>query len=131
MSKRQRATAIEEHERKLREKNEAQYREAIKVTPAMPVLNQCNEEHRERLNGLYEKKLLQIVDEMYALVAKVLSPKEIAANPGAQAAMDKEWKKLVKAVGLKRRSGISSRLPPKPRRTTKRFASETFLRLVL
>eukprot|EP00439_Symbiodinium_sp_Y106_P066744 s3183_g10.t3 len=68
MSKRQRATAIEEHERKLREKNEAQYREAIKVTPAMPVLNQCNEEHRERLNGLYEKKLLQIVDEMYALV---------------------------------------------------------------
>ena len=81
MSKRQRATAIEEHERKLREKNEAQYREVIKATPAMPVLTQCSEEHRERLKNLYDKRLHQIVDEMYALVAKVLSPKEIAANP--------------------------------------------------
>eukprot|EP00439_Symbiodinium_sp_Y106_P039502 s3287_g4.t2 len=95
MSKRQRATAIEKHERTLREKNEAQYREAIKATPAMPVLTQSSEEHRERLNNLYDKKLHQIVDEMNALVAKVLSPKEIAANPEAQAAVDKEWKKLV------------------------------------
>ena len=76
MSKRQRATAIEKHERTLREKNEAQYREAIKATPTMPVLTQSSEEHRERHNNLYDKKLHQIVDEMNALVAKVLSPKE-------------------------------------------------------
>ena len=95
MSKRQRATAIEEHSRKLREKNEAQYMEAIKATPAMPVLTQFSEAHRERIKTLYDKKLHQIADEMYALVAKVLSPKEIAASPEAQAAMDKEWKKLV------------------------------------
>ena len=82
MSKRQRATAIEEHERKLREKNEAQYREAIKATPAMPVLTQSSEEHRERLKNLYSKKLHQIVDEMYALVAKVLSPKECQDTEG-------------------------------------------------
>ena len=60
----------------------------------MPVLNTTGEEHRERMKTLCNKKLHQIVDEMYALVAKVLSPK-IAASPEAQAAMDKEWKKLV------------------------------------
>ena len=95
MTKQQRATAIEEHSRKLREKNEVQYMEAIKAAPAMPVLNHISEEHRERMKTLYNKKLRQIVDEMYALVAKVPSPKEIAASPAAQAAMDKEWKKLV------------------------------------
>ena len=107
MNKQQRANAIEEHARKLREKNEVQYLEALKDAPAMPVLNTIGEEHRERMKTLYDKKLHHIVDEMYALVAKVLSPKEIAASPEAQAAMDKEWKKLVdkgsKAVGLRRK----------------------------
>ena len=95
MNKQQRANAIEEHAGKLREKNEVQYLEALKAAPAMPVRNIIGEEHRERMKTLYNKKLHQIVDEMYALVAKVLSPKEIAASPEAQAAMDKEWKKLV------------------------------------
>eukprot|EP00439_Symbiodinium_sp_Y106_P079167 s520_g17.t2 len=95
MTKQQRANSIEEHARKLREKNEVQYMEALNAAPAMPVLNSISEEHRERMKTLYNKKLHQIVDEMYALVAKVLSPKEFAASPEAQAAMDKEWKKLV------------------------------------
>ena len=95
MNKQQRANAIEEHARKLREEKEVQYLEALKKAPAMPVLNTTGEEHRERMKALCDKKLHQIVDEMYALVAKVLSPKEIAASPEAQAAMDKEWKKLV------------------------------------
>ena len=95
MNKQQRANVIEEHARKLREEKEVQYLEALKKAPAMPVLNTTGEEHRERMKALCDKKLHQIVDEMYALVAKVLSPKEIAASPEAQAAMDKEWKKLV------------------------------------
>ena len=94
MSKRQRATAVEEHSRKLREKNEAQYMEAIKSTPAMPFLTQFSEEHRERMKNIYDKKLHQIADEMYALLPK-LSLLKKSASPEAQAAMDKEWKKLV------------------------------------
>ena len=95
MNKQQRANAIEEHAKRLREENEVQYLEALKVIPAMPVLYHVSEAHRDRITTLYNNKLNQVVDEMYAVVAKVLSPKEIAASPEAQAAMDKEWKKLV------------------------------------
>ena len=95
MNKQQRANAIEEHAKKLREENEVQYMEALKEVPAMPVLHNVSEEHRDRIKTLYDNKLHQVADEMYAAVAKVLSPKEIASSPEAQAAMDKEWKKLV------------------------------------
>eukprot|EP00439_Symbiodinium_sp_Y106_P072093 s2166_g13.t1 len=95
MNKQQRADAIEEHAKRLREENEVQYQEALKEVPAMPVLYHISEEHRDRIKTLYDNKLHQVVDEMYAVVAKVLSPKEIASSPEAQAAMDKEWKKLV------------------------------------
>ena len=95
MNKQQGADAIEEHAKRLREENEVQYQEALKEVPAMPVLYHISEEHRDRIKTLYDNKLHQVVDEMYAVVAKVLSPKEIASSPEAQAAMDKEWKKLV------------------------------------
>ena len=61
----------------------------------MPVLIGKGEEHRERLLPLLHKKLLEISSDMYAVVAKVLSPKEVSTNPAAQAALDKEWQKLV------------------------------------
>ena len=95
MSKRQRAEAVFEHERKVQAVYEAEYEAAVKAVPAMPVLIGKGEEHRERLLPLLHKKLLEISSDMYAVVAKVLSPKEVSTNPAAQAALDKEWQKLV------------------------------------
>ena len=95
MSKRQRAEAVLEHERKVQSAYEAEYEAAVKAVPAMPVLSGKGEEHRERLLPLLHKKLLEVSSDMYAVVAKVLSPKEVSNNPAAQAALDKEWQKLV------------------------------------
>ena len=95
MSKRQRAEAVVEHERKIQAVYEAEYEAAVKAVPAMPVLIGKCEEHRERLLPLLNKKLLEVSSDMYAVVAKVLSPKEVSTNPAAQAALDKEWQKLV------------------------------------
>ena len=95
MSKRQRAEAVFEHERKVQAVYKAEYEAAVKAVPAMPVLIGKGEEHRERLLSLLHKKLLEISSDMYAVVAKVLSPKEVSTNPAAQAALDKEWQKLV------------------------------------
>ena len=72
-----------------------EYEAAVKAVPAMPVLIGQREEHRERLLPLLHKKLLEVSSDMYAVVAKVLSPKEVSTNPAAQAALDKEWQKLV------------------------------------
>ena len=115
MNKQQRANAIEEHAKKLREENEVQYLEALKEVPAMPILYNVSKERRDRIKTLYNNKLHQVVDEMYAAVAKVLSPKEIASSPEAQAAMDKEWKKLVdKGCWVEKKSGAphQSKAPP-------------------
>ena len=75
---------------------EAEYEEAVKADPAMPVLNAGREAHRERLlSCLYNQKLLEVSLEMYDVVTTVLSAKEAATHPAAQAAPDKEWQKLV------------------------------------
>ena len=95
MSKRQRPEAVAEHERKVQAIYEAEYEAAVKAVPAMPVLVGKGEEHRERLLPLLHKKLLEVSSDMYAVVAKVLSPKEVSTNPAAHAALDKEWQKLV------------------------------------
>ena len=95
MSKRQRAEAVVEHEQKVQAVYEAEYEAAVNAVPAMPVLIGKDEGHRERLLPLLHKKPLEVSSDMYAVVAKVLSPKEVSTNPAAQAALDKEWQKLV------------------------------------
>ena len=128
MSKRQRAEAVE---RKVQAVYEAEYEAAVKAVPAMPVLIGKGEEHRERLLPLLHKKLLEVSSDMYAVVAKVLSPKEVSTNPAAQAALDKEWQKLVDKVGLRRKSGSMKPWPQRPRKTTRRYTSGTSSRLAL
>ena len=81
MSKRQRAEAVFEHERKVQAIYEAEYEAAVKAVPAMPVLIGKGEEHRERLLPLLHKKLLEVSSDMYAAVAEVLSSKEVSTQP--------------------------------------------------
>ena len=44
--------------------------------------------------SLYWAKLGQVASEMFAVVARVVGPKEIESTPAAKEAMDREWKKL-------------------------------------
>ena len=87
--------ALAEHQASKQAKVDEDYNQAIKHVPAMPVLYGKPEDHRKKMCSLYESKLLEIAQDMYAVVAKILSAKEIESSPEAQAALDKEWKKLV------------------------------------
>ena len=72
-------------------KVQAEYEAGIKAVPATPVLNGNREERRGRLLSLDNKKPL----EGLLSSQRTLPSKEVAMNPAAQAALDKEWPKLV------------------------------------
>ena len=94
-SKAQREADIERYERKTAREAEEDARKALRDSPAMPVVTEPDPEpHRERMASLYWEKLGQVTGEMFALVARVVGPKEIESTPAAKEAMDREWKKL-------------------------------------
>ena len=65
------------------------------AAPAMPVGPRVQEPHREKLGRMYFDKLCEVAELQCALVARVVSQKEINSNVDAQRALDKEWQKLV------------------------------------
>ena len=69
------------------------------AVPAMPIKHENEqEEHRLPLRQLVEQRIKQIefqqVFEFFAVVARLVSKEEIANNPKARAALDKEWENL-------------------------------------
>ena len=94
-SKAQREADIERFERKKAREAEEDARKALRDSPAMPVIAEPDPEpHRDRMASLYWAKLDQVASEMFAVVARVVGPKEIESTPAAKEAMDREWKKL-------------------------------------
>ena len=69
--------------------------------PAMPNLKAAVpavEEHRPKLRELVKEKIkefeFKVALELFASVARLVSKDEIASNPKAKAALDKEWENL-------------------------------------
>ena len=67
--------------------------------PAMPeVAAPAVEEHRPKLRELVKEKIkeleFKVALELFASVARLVSKDEIASNPKAKAALDKEWENL-------------------------------------
>ena len=67
--------------------------------PAMPKAPESyTEEHRSSLRELVKQKIAELEFQnaltLFAAVARLVSKQEVAANPKAKAAMDKEWNNL-------------------------------------
>ena len=72
---------------------------ALREAPAMPVtVSPEKEGHRQRMRSLLDDKKCDLVEEVFALVARLVPAYEVASTPEAKAALDKEWEKLMKKV---------------------------------